>query len=210
MLAAQFPGSWDVAPDALADAFAGDCDAVVIAASRPSWALCDRADQLAYSCQKPWLPIVSEHPFLRVGPMVCPPAGPCFACYRARRLQHDVQYKASAALDAAYDGDASLAPTGYLPHLVRFAVSVATEFLSCVRERSVPAGARDLGPGHVLTFDVLSAQVNVNRVVSCHGCDREQHPNAAAVPVDLARVAAQAGQSRGSVVRGSREMAVPR
>jgi bacteriocin biosynthesis cyclodehydratase domain-containing protein len=173
------PGSRNVTADALADAFAGDAAAVVVIAPCPAWASCERADELAYHCGKTWLPIVLEHPVLRVGPLVRPPAGPCFACYRARRFQHDTAYAVSSALNAAYDADPSLSPAGYLPQHARLAAAVATRFLA--RGET----------GHVVTFDLVSWRGAAHRVLSCHGCDREQRASEPRTPLDLTLIAAR-------------------
>jgi bacteriocin biosynthesis cyclodehydratase domain-containing protein len=117
-----------------------------------------------------------EHPVLRVGPLVRPPSGPCFGCYLARRFQHDTAYAASAVLEAAYDADASLSPAGYLPHHARLAATVAASLLTGET-------------GQVVGFDVLSGRVGAHHVVSCHDCDREQHPGNPAL--DLAAISAK-------------------
>lgn len=179
LLSGAFPASRDVAADDLDEAFASDAAAVVVAVSRSSPGLCGHADELAYTHAKPWLPIVMEHPVLRVGPLVRPPSGPCFACYRARRLQHDAGYSASAVFDAAYESDAALAPAGYLPHQARLAAVVAGRFLS--------GGVTGL----VFTFDVLSSYGGAYPVIRCHDCDREHGASYPDKPLNLAQVAVQ-------------------
>ncbi|MBV9451292.1 MAG: TOMM precursor leader peptide-binding protein [Streptosporangiaceae bacterium] len=175
-LAEEFPGSRETGADDLASAFTGDATAIVVVVPRPAWALCERADQWAYEHGRPWLPVVMEHPVLRVGPLVCPPSGPCFKCYRARRFQHDTEYAASAVLNAAYDLDAALSPTGYLPHHARLAAAVATQFLT------------NAETGVVFAFDVLSGRIGAHRVISCHDCEREQHSGDPHLPFDLAGI----------------------
>jgi hypothetical protein len=184
LLSEIFPVSHNVATDDLDDAFAMDAAAVVVAVSRSSQRLCRRADELAYKHEKALLPIVMEHPVLRVGPLVRPPSGPCFACYRARRRQHDTGYSASAVFDAAYDADASLAPAGYMPHHARLAAAVAGRFL---------AGRET---GLVFAFDVLLWHGGVYPVISCHDCDREHGGGDPEKPLDLARVAVQLASAR--------------
>lgn len=217
MLAEMFPGSQRMATSDLAEAFAGGYAAVVIVTSWPLWELYEDADRLAYRHRRPWLPVVMEHPQLRIGPMVCPPMGPCFACYRARRLQHDTQYRASAVLGAAYDSGASAGPAGYLPHLARFALGAATHCLSDALGQPGSDGAIGTGgaigsgaAGSVLTFDVLSSRVSASRVVSCQGCDREQRAPIADAPLDLAKIAMTARRSADPAMTGSRELVMPR
>jgi len=184
LLAQAFPGSRDVAAADFPAAFTKEVTAIVVAVPRPAWALCERADKLAYRHQKPWLPVVMEHPALRVGPLVRPPSGPCFACYRARRRQHDTECAASAVLDAAYDADASLTPAGYLPHHARLAAAVATRFLT--RWES----------GRVFAIDVLSSHSGAHQVISCHDCDREHRSAGLSSALDLAAITAKVASVR--------------
>jgi len=114
LLAAVHPG-YQEADASLAEisaAFTGPAGAVVIALWRPDAELCDTADTLSYRYQLPWLPVVMEHPVIRIGPLVRPPAGPCFRCYARRRRQHDRQPWVTAALQAAYDRDQDCGPGG--------------------------------------------------------------------------------------------------
>jgi len=184
LLAQAFPGSREVAAADLPAAFSQEVTAIVVAVPRPAWALCERADELAYRHRKPWLPVVMEHPALRVGPLVRPPSGPCFACYRARRRQHDTERAASAVLEAAYDADASLTPYGYLPHHARLAAAVATRFLT--RRET----------GRVFAIDVLSSHSGTHQVISCHDCDREQRSAGPSAALDLAAITAKVASVR--------------
>lgn len=158
LLADGFPGSGMHSPSDLRLAFTAESP-VVVAAPRPSWALCDRADQLAYRFGRSWLPAVIEHPVLRVGPLIAPPDGPCFGCYRARRLQHDPDYSASVVIDVACDSGIASPQDGCLPHHARLAAAMAARFL-----RGGPAGM-------VFSFDLQAARGTMHPVVSCHDCD---------------------------------------
>src|ERR1700733_4270765 len=48
-------------------------DSIVIALSRPDPELCQCADRLAFERNRVWLPIVMEHPVIRIGPLIRPP-----------------------------------------------------------------------------------------------------------------------------------------
>lgn len=177
LLCEAHPDSRDIVAEAIADAFAGDAAAIIVVAPRPAWAMCEHADQLAYCHDKPWLPVIVEHPILRVGPLVRPPAGPCFGCYQTRRFQHDTVYTASAVLNAAYDADPSLSPAGHLPHHARLAAAVATQILISGET------------GFVVAFNLLSWRGAAHRVLSCHGCGREQRGREPRTAFDLAGIA---------------------
>lgn len=161
MLADSFPGARMMEADQLEMAFAEGCPSlVVLALWRPSPHLCESADRLAGSHGVPWMPIIMEHPVLRIGPYVQTNSGPCYRCYQWRRIQHDDQHNATAALHAAYDESADCGPRGYLPHHVRLAAAVAT---SCLDREIL---------GRVTTIQLGTARVHTHEVVACHGCDR--------------------------------------
>jgi bacteriocin biosynthesis cyclodehydratase domain-containing protein len=137
-----------------------DADVLVMALWRPSPALCDRVDAAAFAAGRPWLPIIVEHPHVLVGPWVAPPAGPCFACYTARRTQHDPSSRATAGLHTAYDADPALGPAGYLPHHVRVAAALA---LLALDRRAA---------GQLSAYNVQTGQLSAQRLVGVHACPR--------------------------------------
>lgn len=174
LLAGLAPGpTVTVSPDDLPAAFAGGADVVLLALFRPAPALCESADALSHASGVPWLPVVAEHPEVRVGPWVVPGAGPCFACCRARRVQHDRDWAATRALHAAYDADGRLGPGGFLPHQARLAAALA-------------AGAPGTwAPGTVVHASLYDPALDRARVLARHGCPRCGAPAAAPFPRPL-------------------------
>lgn len=153
----------------LEDVFTSATGTVVVALWRPDRALCARADELAFSHQRSWLPIIMEHPVIRVGPLVTPPAGPCVQCSYRRQAQHDGHELASAALHAAYAADGALGPTGYLPHHARMAAAVAVDMLR-QRSQDCPTEGLATAAAHVVTIRLTRLGLSVNRVVPCYNC----------------------------------------
>jgi bacteriocin biosynthesis cyclodehydratase domain-containing protein len=195
LLARQYPAAVTSDAAGLEGAFATAPGAVVVALWRPSPVLCEQADRLAFQNQVPWLAVTMEHPVIRIGPLVVPGAGPCFDCYRRRRIQHDTQGAATSALYAAYERDPSIGPAGYLPHHARLAAATAAQLLA--RTGLLPPGpdARsaehrppaDPPVGQVVTLRLLRRGVSMSRVIGCHDCDRCGTPTG---PVgDLSRYA---------------------
>jgi bacteriocin biosynthesis cyclodehydratase domain-containing protein len=167
VLAAALPDSVRRSRAELDTAFASGGGPVVVALWRPERTICERADSLAFRYGRSWLPIVVEHPVLRVGPLVCPPSGPCFGCYQARRRQHSEEHEVAVALEAAYERSRNLGPAGYLPHHARLAAGVAEQM---VRE---PTGQ----VGRVVTISLLSGSLTASWVVACHDCPRQPAPH---------------------------------
>jgi bacteriocin biosynthesis cyclodehydratase domain-containing protein len=145
----------------------GDVAAVVVALWRPDADLCERADELSFQSGRRWLPVIMEHPVIRIGPLVCPPNDPCFRCYARRRAQHDGQQWAVAMLRTARDAEDVGGPEGYLPHHARIAAAVGLDML---RNRSVQAEA--VSAGEVTTIGLLHGGLGTSRVLACHGCTR--------------------------------------
>ena len=158
------------AADDLEPSFAAGVTAVIIATWRACPSLFEQADELALRYEVPWLPVVMEHPRLRIGPWVDPQLGPCYLCYQQRKIQHDRQHAATSTLEAAYDRDPDCGPGGYLPHHARVAAGVAA---MTVRSGTTERRARDSGPctaGQVSLINVLTWQTATHRVLARHGC----------------------------------------
>jgi bacteriocin biosynthesis cyclodehydratase domain-containing protein len=163
---AKSEGNIMVSVDALENALT---DGVVAVAGmwRPCPDVCERLDELSFQAGTPWLPIVMEHPRIRVGPWGAAPGGPCYRCYRWRKRQHDTQPHVTLALEAAYNGGAACGPAGYLPHHVTLAVGLAKLSLQKQAAGGVAAVA-----GEVLVVNVITGRSAVHRVIPCHGCTR--------------------------------------
>lgn len=187
LLGSLYPGSRPVRASWLVSALGADFDALVVAAWRPVPSVWQQADELAWRQGQPWLAITMEHPVIRIGPLVVPPYGPCFRCYALRRVDHDDQRSATAALRAAYDSDPELGPVGYLPHHARLASGIAAHMLSSLepmRSHDVTAqhgcvttGLGDVRPvGCVVTTSLLTGTIRREHVIAYHGCSRCSKP----------------------------------
>lgn len=166
LLSAMDPRGRTVRPDALSTAFAQGPSVVVAAFWRPSPAVCEQLDALSRDSRVPWLPIIVEHPVIRIGPLVEPPPGVCFRCYRRRCAQHDAQRHTTAALHGAYDRDPALGPSGFLPHHARLAANIAGGMLRRRRAGGPPSGAE------VLTVRLFGQDVSTSSVTAFGDCDR--------------------------------------
>jgi bacteriocin biosynthesis cyclodehydratase domain-containing protein len=156
--------------DALESAFGRLNDAIVIALSRPNLELCQSADQLAFERNRIWLPIIMEHPVIRIGPLVRPPGGPCFTCSQRRRVQHELDDELGTVVQAAYMADRVRGPEGYLPHHARLAAAIGHGLLlasgrgqGCVSDKALDS---------VLTIQLLNNCISQDRVLSCHDCSQ--------------------------------------
>jgi bacteriocin biosynthesis cyclodehydratase domain-containing protein len=157
--------------DGISTAFSSGANTVVLALWRPEPELCEMADELSFRNLVAWLPVIMEHPVIRIGPFVDPTAGPCFRCYSRRRAQHDRQPWVTATLHATYRRDDGWGPVGYLPHQARMASAVALGTLS---ERALESRSEDQSriEGEVTTIGLATSSLQANSVVTCHNCDR--------------------------------------
>ncbi|HXS66581.1 MAG TPA: TOMM precursor leader peptide-binding protein [Streptosporangiaceae bacterium] len=157
--------------DGLGAAFCAASSAVVLALWRPEPDLCEQADELAFQHQIAWLPVIMEHPVVRIGPLVDPATGPCFRCYSRRRAQHDRQPWITVTLHASYRRDQDWGPAGYLPHQARMASAVALRALA--GHTLAPASrCEDRATGEVATIGLVAGGLSVSPVIACHNCDR--------------------------------------
>jgi bacteriocin biosynthesis cyclodehydratase domain-containing protein len=171
MLSASLP-SWQLdGNDDIGDCFTTGGSAVVVALWRAASKVTRAADKLSFEHNIPWLPIIMEHPLLRVGPLVFPGKGPCFRCYSIRRAQHEPHFDSAADIEKFYDENTDAGPQGYLPQHARMAAAMATRMLSAVTAHS-PGDAFPVPPGQVTSISLTSGSIAIERVVACHNCSR--------------------------------------
>jgi bacteriocin biosynthesis cyclodehydratase domain-containing protein len=122
--------------------------------------LAARLDELAFAWGTPWLPVVCEHPELRVGPLVVPGAGPCYGCFRRRLAQHLPSEQLTSHLHRTLDADSAAGPRGFMPFHALLAAAAARSVL-----------AQD-EPGRVLALNLVTRKSGSGHVVGVHGCER--------------------------------------
>ena len=173
-------------------AFSSEADMVVLVLWRPEPALCEMADALSFRNSLPWLPVIMEHPVIRIGPFVRPRIGPCFRCYATRKAQHDQQPWITAAMRAGYRRDKDCGPRGYLPHQARMAAALALEVLGAGTAFSHPRD-RSLMQGEVVTVGLVTGGLQANPVIAVHNCDRCDAPRLSSGLGLLSELAARSG-----------------
>lgn len=143
-----------------------DAELRVLAAWRPVPALADGVDEHAHRRGTPWLTAVLEHPYVRVGPLVVPGAGPCHACFGHRSLQHDPAPHLVRGLRGLYDAQPGHGPWGHLPHHVEMTAALVLRAQHGLR--ADPASEA----GTVRRHHLLEGLVSSDRVTGVHGCRR--------------------------------------
>lgn len=135
----------------------------VLATSRATPSVAAHVDRLAWRIGTTWLPVVAEHPYLRVGPVVVPGAGgACHRCFVMRLEQHDGQSALRRAVWDHGERTGSTGPVGHLPHHVRTATAMT---LAALRDPAREAG-------RVRRIHLLDVAVAVDTVIGLHGCSR--------------------------------------
>jgi len=138
----------------------------ILSAWRPSPRLAAALDQACFAAGIPWIPVVFEHPVVRIGPAVVPGLGPCYTCARQRFLQHDEDADTTRAVHDFYDAHAGAGPAGYLPPVATIVAAVAS--------RAVDRLDRDPGAeaGLVRQLDILTMETTMGRVCGLSRCPR--------------------------------------
>jgi bacteriocin biosynthesis cyclodehydratase domain-containing protein len=121
-------------------------------------------DALCHEAGRPWIAVVAEHPWVRVGPAIAPGRTPCYQCFGLRRLQHDGNAKLSVALQAAYAKDLGKGVRGYLPHHL----TIAAGLTAWIEGQLASSGDRR---SPVLLYNTLRNEIALDHVVGVHGCN---------------------------------------
>jgi bacteriocin biosynthesis cyclodehydratase domain-containing protein len=123
-------------------------------------------DRVAFERRVPWLPVIVEHPLLRVGPAVVPGAGACYSCWRRRLRQHAVAPDIDAALERTSLAAGGDGPAGHLPAVARLAAAVALDVVGRLARRETAEA------GRVRQLDLLTRRLTTGAAVGVHGCPR--------------------------------------
>jgi bacteriocin biosynthesis cyclodehydratase domain-containing protein len=119
------------------------------------------AEAVGAACARaglPWSSAFLSDQHLFCGPVVAPPAPPCFRCFSRRHLVHQLAPDLDRALARRYDGDPALGVEGFLPPAAELAAAALLE------------DARAPIPGRVRRIDLLTTELVDTRVVPVHDC----------------------------------------
>ncbi|WP_338676497.1 TOMM precursor leader peptide-binding protein [Streptomyces sp. SCSIO 30461] len=140
------------------------CALRVVAVWRHESALLTRIARLHTAWGTAWIPVVQEFPVIRVGPLVVPGEGPCYSCYLRRRAQHDQARAVSKALETSFRAGPENGVTGHTDAQAAIAAGVVADLLSRYR------AGKDVVPGQVVFYNVLTRSLFTDTVIGVHGC----------------------------------------
>ncbi len=138
----------------------------VLAAWRPVAWMAKTMDKLAHSWNVPWIPVVLDHPYLRIGPVVAPKAGPCYHCFEIRYMQHSPITAHVQSMQQHYDRFPEAGPKGYLRPIAILAGAQAV-----LLDKRLTAGEAGLA-GSVWQMNALNREGFRSQTVGVHGCPR--------------------------------------
>ena len=137
----------------------------VIVAWRPVPDLCELADQSSHQCRVPFIPVVLDSPTLRIGPVVVPGHGSCWACWSKRSRQRSPWSNQKSVLVRHYASHPEEGPHGYLESFAALAAARICPLIEAVDSAS------NLG-GYIWQIDVITRKITTRTVIGIHDCPR--------------------------------------
>ncbi|AVQ98349.1 TOMM precursor leader peptide-binding protein [Oceanobacillus sp. M65] len=150
----------------------------IFASDKPLSRLSKHLDIIFSKWKEPWLPIIQEHPYVRIGPFVIPDEEGCYHCFESRYLQHSSNPSHVKALYDYYSSNPMSAPKGYLPGFAGFVASYAWNLIQKFDQKDFSMA------GKVYQLNMLSRTSLSSKVISVHGCPRcgfERDPKMASI-----------------------------
>jgi len=135
---------------------------VAVASWRRSDRELDAIDEACFSAGVPWCSAWLIEDRLACGPLVIPPGGPCYRCFRRRYLCHHPAPEREIRLQSAYNRDASLGAAGFAPSSAWMAASMLAAAAKGQKENA----------GEIIEVNLFDGGVLDTRVVPVHGCTR--------------------------------------
>lgn len=109
-----------------------------------------------------WIPVVYDHPMIRVGPLLGPDLPGCYDCLTGRMLSAAENPALKRDMWAMYDRDSTLGIDGYLEHHAVIAASLAAALSRSARE-----ALRE-----IQVYDVLHGTLDRHTFVPLPHCER--------------------------------------
>ncbi|OAJ76157.1 hypothetical protein AYJ08_19960 [Brevibacillus sp. SKDU10] len=157
----------------------------VLASWRAVSQLSNQMDEYSYRWKIPWLPVVMDHPYLRIGPFVDTSEGACYHCFEKRYLQHSPTPEYIDALNSYYDAHPEAGPKGFLRVFASLSAAQVIHLEKCYRQESTSIS------GSLWQINILTSEPLQTQVIGVHGCPRcglgrqEEDRSVAQLRVDL-------------------------
>jgi bacteriocin biosynthesis cyclodehydratase domain-containing protein len=136
----------------------------VIVSCRPIPHLCGWLDRISYERRQPFIPVILDSGFLRVGPIVIPGES-CWNCWMRRLEQHSDWPNEFSALMRFYSSYSGKGPQGYLEPFAMIGAAQIVENIRALEESSAI-------PGYVWQIDIIRREIITSRVIGIHDCPR--------------------------------------
>lgn len=138
----------------------------VLAAWRPVPHISKTLDSVSFQWHVPWLPVVCEHPYLRIGPIVLPGRGACCTCFDQRVQQHLHKPEITRTIQSHYDAHPESGPGGHIRAVALFAAASAQEIIERMHVKP------EAEAGNVYQIDLVNLRTAKGHAVGLHGCPR--------------------------------------
>ncbi|HEY2913385.1 MAG TPA: TOMM precursor leader peptide-binding protein [Candidatus Angelobacter sp.] len=139
--------------------------AVILASWRPVPHFCELLDQLSFAWNQPFIPMILDSTMLRIGPVVIPGKGSCWACWVRRYRQHDSWRKERKVLLEYYASHPEAGPKGYLEPFAVIAASRLAMILASLNSSNPQAG-------QIWQIDMITRETTQGTVVGIHDCPK--------------------------------------
>lgn len=137
--------------------------AVILASWRPVPHFCELLDQLSFAWNQPFIPMILDSTMLRIGPVVIPGKGSCWACWARRYKQHDSWRKERGVLLEYYAAHPEAGPKGYLEPFAMIGASRLAMILASLNGSNPPAG-------QIWQIDTITRETTQGVVTGIHDC----------------------------------------
>jgi hypothetical protein len=102
--------------------------------------LLQQLDEFAYLHKSSWLPVVYDHPYIEIGPVIVPEVGPCYSCFKELELQGSSISAYTREIYDYYDRNPEAGPRGSLPAFSGWAAAIVAGLQSYKAHSALPCG----------------------------------------------------------------------
>jgi hypothetical protein len=140
-----------------------NADGYLVISEHPSVDLCRFIENATWNTQKPFLPVIIDHPYMTVGPLVNKSAGICYHCYNERLMQHHPSPGLASAVNRYYETHIGEGPKGF--HTLD--VSMVANWIAYTFKENI-----DLFTGKLWRLNLITRECVTSLPVAIHGCPR--------------------------------------
>ena len=138
---------------------------ILLASWKPVPPLCELLDDVCHKWDRPFLPLILDSRYMRLGPAIIPGLEGCWKCWNRRYRKQLTFPEDYSALLSHYESEPGSGPSGFLESFAMMGAARLSQIIDAIDSGVDRAG-------FIWQLDMLTGAISTGKLIGIHGCER--------------------------------------